>query len=278
VFIRIGIVGFRFFLNLLWNFSRKISSLELVLSVSSMELTAVLPIGIFALLFFTVIAEDDFGRQDDMVSVDGSQPPRNQTVPYDATVKGEKSKVDSLRRLKNLERMALDEKPKKRALVPWADTVGLWGDKAVKMYKGFRVGCYAKFCIRWKWKDYVNGLKWKWSWIEAWDYKPGGKKSQKVPCKNNQYCLDYVKQRPGDFPCYVSKWSEYPCYKGRRFGCSPPEKTFYPDPCCWHETLKAPHYWDWAHVGKTGDLLLCGEHWGWCKIAAREEIDKLGEI
>merc|ERR1712168_347091 len=122
-------------------------------------------------------------------------------------------------------------------------------------YKGFTVGCHNKYCFRYKWKDSS-----RWGWIEDWDYKPGGKKRQYVPCKNHQYCLNYVKQRHRDFPCYASKWSEFHCYKGRRFGCSNSYGCSYPERCCWYETLKAPYYWDWAFEGTIGNPLLCGKN------------------
>jgi len=142
-------------------------------------------------------------------------------------------------------------------------------------YKGFTVGCYKKFCFRYKWKDSS-----RWGWIEDWDYHPkvGEKTRQYVPCKNHQwhqYCLDYVKQRPGDFPCYASKWTEWSCYKGRRWGCA---KCPYPARCCWYETLKAPSYWARIY-GESRKPIFCGGEWnGGCSYAARAMIDNLGEI
>jgi len=165
-------------------------------------------------------------------------------------------------------------------------------------YKGFTVGCYKKFCFRYKWKDSS-----RWGWIEDWDYHPkvGEKTRQYVPCKNHQwhqYCLDYVKQRPGDFPCYASKWSKFPCYKGRRFGCvcakitrkSETEYYSYWGSSCWVETLMAPHYWDWARVGTTENLVTCSRTrckglglvppgpTNACSKAAHNEIDSLFEL
>jgi len=167
-----------------------------------------------------------------------------------------------------------------------------------KKYRGFIVGCYQGFCFRRKWKDST-----RWGWLEDWedrDYKPGGKERKYVPCspENHQWCLDYVKQRPGDFPCYASKWSKFPCYKGRRFGCvcakitrkSETEYYSYWGSSCWVETLMAPHYWDWARVGTTENLVTCSRTrckglglvppgpTNACSEAAHNEIDSLFEL
>jgi len=167
-----------------------------------------------------------------------------------------------------------------------------------KKYRGFIVGCYQGFCFRRKWKDST-----RWGWLEDWedrDYKPGGKERKYVPCspENHQYCLDYIKQRPGDFPCYASKWSEFPCYKGRRFGCvrasvkkftvwgTETDACEWPGSCCWVETLMAPYHWDWVRVGTTGKLLACSKYYGQgppgpsnaCSEAAHNEIDSLFEL
>jgi len=159
---------------------------------------------------------------------------------------------------------------------------------------GFRVGCYKKFCYRNKWKDSS-----RWGWIEAWDYKPGGKKSEYVPCNlgqnyvsnlDDQYCLDYVKQRPGDFPCYASKWSgnkRQSCYKGRRYGCEASSAFIHPklfrDGWCWCETLTAPYYWHYPihrHSKQKGKRIRCDVYRAraTCSRVCHAEIDKLDEI
>merc|ERR1719334_102662 len=142
-------------------------------------------------------------------------------------------------------------------------------------YKGFTIGCYKNYCFRTKWKDSS-----RWGWIEDWiSYR---RVRRYVACKDDQYCLNYVKRppvperKPDDFPCYASKWSEYACYKGRRYGCSSKSGEKYK--CCWYETLKTP-YWDWA-IDENFGSPFCGCHGGsaagGCTHVSSLWIDKLG--
>ena len=54
---------------------------------------------------------------------------------------------------------------------------------------------------------------------------PNGKgENTEVYCASNDDCLgvwnDLDAEIPGDMPCYLSEWWQYPCYKGRRWACS----------------------------------------------------------
>jgi len=118
------------------------------------------------------------------------------------------------------------------------------GKSSYLRYEGFEIGCYNKLCFRRKWKTSS-----RWGYIEDWEEQgKTGKNKQLVPCKDHQFCLDYVKQRPGDFPCYKSIWSHHPCYKGRRYGCRRMGFPFESMKRCWHEILTPPYYWAYSHI------------------------------
>ena len=144
------------------------------------------------------------------------------------------------------------------------------GKSSYLRYEGFEIGCYNKLCFRRKWKTSS-----RWGYIEDWEEQgKTGKNKQLVPCKDHQFCLDYVKQRPGDFPCYKSDWSEHPCYKGRRYGCRRMGFPFQSMKGCWHETLTAPYYWRYSHIRFR---FSCDKDEG-CKRSSSEWIDRLGEF
>merc|ERR1711875_68872 len=53
------------------------------------------------------------------------------------------------------------------------------GKSSYLRYEGFEIGCYNKLCFRRKWKTSS-----RLGYMEDWDYKPGGKNKQYVPCKD----------------------------------------------------------------------------------------------
>ena len=113
-------------------------------------------------------------------------------------------------------------------------------------------------------------------YIEDWEEQgKTGKNKQLVPCKDHQFCLDYVKQRPGDFPCYKSIWSHHPCYKGRRYGCRRMGFPFESMKRCWHEILTPPYYWAYSHIANPAVSCSRDE---WCLEESSLFIDWLEEF
>jgi len=74
---------------------------------------------------------------------------------------------------------------------------------------GLRVGCYRGYCFRQKQRAWK-----RWGYFDKW--KSEGRES----CNSHQECIDILKEKPEDLPCYEGGILEkYPCHRGWRYGC-----------------------------------------------------------
>jgi len=155
----------------------------------------------------------------------------------------------------------------------------LQGWMELPCHNGWRYGCYDEpgisqrlICWRTNWKTSTE-----WGWFQKRSGPNGKGENTEVYCASNDDCLgvwnDLDAEIPGDMPCYLSEWWQYPCYKGRRWACSRSVGETRPK-YCWYENPKVWGSWDYVH--EDTETNKCAEDDD-CKEDAWAKIDQIQE-